>query len=110
MEGICNDGPGLWTPDALTDARSLQLAMTTTDFICAVVCQAVTSSIQAEAKDIVAAVKEIDTLTATLQSVRDIIDTHHSVFHCGEDVCRCRYRAFFASEMRSTNPSQQCCC
>ena len=37
MEGICNDGPGFWTPDALTDARSLQLAMTTTDFICAVV-------------------------------------------------------------------------
>ena len=26
MEGICNDGPGFWTPDALTDARSLQLA------------------------------------------------------------------------------------
>ena len=33
MEGICNDGPGLWSPDALTDARSLQPAMATTYFI-----------------------------------------------------------------------------
>ena len=114
MEGIYNDGPGLWTPGALTDARSLQLAMTTTDFICAVVItnaclkylQAVTSSLQAEAKDIIAAVNEIDTLTATLQSVRDNIDTHHSQwFSTVENVCRCRHRAFFASEMRSTNPS-----
>ena len=93
---ICNDGPGLWTPDALTDARSLQLAMTTTDFICAVVftnaclkyLQPLTSSLQAEAKDIVAAVKEIDTVTATLQSVRDNIDTHHSQwFSTVEKMC-----------------------
>ena len=86
MEGTCNDGPGFWTPDALTDARSLQLAMTTTDFICTVVItnsclkylQALTSSLHAEAKDIVTAVNEIDTVTTTLQSVRDNIGTHHS--------------------------------
>ena len=60
--------------------------MTTTDFIYAVVItnaclkylQALTSNLQAETKDIVATVKEIDTVTATLQSVRDNIDTHHS--------------------------------
>ena len=103
MEGICNDGPWLWSPDALTDARSLQLAMTTTDFICAVVItyaclnhlQALTSSLQAEAKDIVSAVKEIDTVIATVQSVRENIDTHHSHwFSTVEEMCvqcRCRH-------------------
>ena len=30
---ICNDGPRLWSSDSLTDARSLQLAITTTDFL-----------------------------------------------------------------------------
>ena len=40
--------------------------------------QELTSSLQAEAKDIVAAVREIDTVTATLQDVCDNIDTHHS--------------------------------
>ena len=40
--------------------------------------QALTSSLQAEAKDIVAAVREIDTVTETLQDVRDNLDTHYS--------------------------------
>ena len=86
MEDICNYGLGFWTPDTLTDARSLQVAMTTTDFICTVVIinscvkylQALTSSLQAEAKDILTTVNEIDTVTTTLQSVRDNIGTHHS--------------------------------
>ena len=47
--------------------------------------QALTSSLQAEAKDIVAALKEIDT---TLQSVRDNIDTHHAKwFSTVEKMC-----------------------
>ena len=37
MENICSDGPHLWSPDSLTDARSLQLAISTCDFICALV-------------------------------------------------------------------------
>ena len=37
MESISNDGPSAWSPDSLTDARSLQLAITTTDFLCALV-------------------------------------------------------------------------
>ena len=75
---------------------SLELAMTTTDFFCAVVItnsclkylQALTSSLQAEAKDIVTAVNEIDTVTTTLQSVRDNIGTHHSQwFSTVEKMC-----------------------
>ena len=37
MGNICSDGPHLWSPDSLTDARSLQLAISTCDFICALV-------------------------------------------------------------------------
>ena len=33
MEGICADGPNLWSSDSLTDARSLQLAVTATAFL-----------------------------------------------------------------------------
>ena len=81
-----NDGPGLWSTASLTDARGLQLAITTTEFVSALVVtdsclkytQALTSSLQAEAKDIVAAVREINTVIATVQDVRDNIDTHHS--------------------------------
>ena len=70
----------------LTDARGLELAITTTEFVSALVVtnaclkyiQALTSSLQAEAKDIVVAVREIDTVTATVQAVRDNIDTHHT--------------------------------
>ena len=96
MEGNRNDGPGFWTPDALTDARSLQLAMTTTDFICAVVItnsclkylQALTLSLQAQVKDIVTTVNEIDNVTTILQIVRDNIGTHHSQwFSTVEKMC-----------------------
>ena len=66
FKNICN-GPGLWSTYSLTDARGLQLAITTTEFVSALVItnsclkyiQALTSSLQAEAKDIVAAMKEI---------------------------------------------------
>ena len=81
MESVCDDGPSLWTPDALTDARSLLLVITTTDLISALVVtnaclkylQALTSNLQAETKDIVAAVGEIKTVISTLQNVRDNI-------------------------------------
>ena len=35
LESICNDGPRLWTSNSVTDARTLQLAITTTDFFSA---------------------------------------------------------------------------
>ena len=86
MENICSDGPHLWSPDSLTDARGLQLAISTCDFICALVItdfclkylQVLTSNIQAESKDIVAAVGEVDNVIATMQNARDNIDTYHS--------------------------------
>ena len=86
LENICNDGARLWSQDSLTDARGLLLAITTTDFVSALVItnsclkylKTLTASLQAEAKDIVTAVSEIDTVTATVQDVRDNIDTHHA--------------------------------
>ena len=87
FESICNNGAGSPSADSLTDARSLQLAITTTEIIsarvitdsCLKYIQALTSSLQAEAevKDIVTAVREIDTVTATVQDVRDNIEIHH---------------------------------
>ena len=58
MESIRSDGPQLWSTDSLTDARSLQLAVTTTDFVCALVItnscvkylQVLTSNLQAESR------------------------------------------------------------
>ena len=86
MEKICNDGPRFWSSDSLTDARSLQLAITTTDFLSALVItnhclnylRALTSNLQGETKDIITAVEEISNVVTTLQSVRDSINTHHS--------------------------------
>ena len=85
LENICNDGARLWSQDSLTDARGLLLAITTTDLVSALVItnsclkylKALIASLQAEAKDIVTAVSEIDTVTATVQDVQDI-DTHHA--------------------------------
>ena len=34
---VMNDGPGLWSADSLADARGLQLAITTTEFVSALV-------------------------------------------------------------------------
>ena len=83
MENIFSDGPNLWNSDSLTDARVLQLAISTCDFICALVItnfclrylQALTSNLPAESKDIVVAVGEVDNVIATLQNARDNIDT-----------------------------------
>ena len=96
MESICSDGPRLWSSDSVTDARSLQLAITTTDFICSLVItnsclhylQALTSNLQAESKDIVTAVGEIKNVLSTLQNIRDNISTHHSCwFRTVQKIC-----------------------
>ena len=86
MESICDDGPRLWSSDSISDARSLLLAISTTDFLSALVItdfclkylQALTSNLQAETKDIVAAVGEINNVISTLQNVRDNVNTYHS--------------------------------
>ena len=85
MERICADGPNLWSSDSLTDARSLQLAVTATEFIwslvvtnsCLKYLQALTSNLQAEAKDIVKAVQEISSVRAALHNARSNIDEYH---------------------------------
>ena len=87
MERICSAGPRLWSSDSLTDARSLQLA--TTDFMCSLVItnsclrylQALTSSLQAEARDIVDAVQEISNVKATLHNARSNMESHHAEWY-----------------------------
>jgi len=86
LETICEEGPQKWSNDSLTDARGLLLNISSTDFICAVVVakaclgytKALTVSLQAEAKDIITATSEINTVTSTLKDVRENIDDIHS--------------------------------
>ncbi len=86
MENITDDGSRLWSSDSLTDARTLLLAITTTGFLSALVvtngCMqyllGLTCSLQAEAKDIVQAVAEINHVLTTLQDVRKNVAVHHS--------------------------------
>ena len=85
MENIGSEGPSCWSSDSITDARSLQLAISNIEFISALVITnfclkylySLTCSLQAESKDIVKAVNEIEHVKAALQSVRDDIDTYH---------------------------------
>ena len=72
------------------------LAVTTTDFISSLVItnsclkyiQALTSNLQAEAKDIVEAVQEISTVKAALNNARSNIEKHHRLwFRTVEQMC-----------------------
>ena len=86
MEEISTQASALWSTVSVTDARTLLLAISTTDFIAALVItnscmgylRELTCSLQAEAKDIVEAVDEINTVQRALQSVRDEVDVHHN--------------------------------
>ena len=84
FETISAEGSSCWTPDSLTDASTLLLAISTTDFLSALVIassslslMALTKSLQSEAKDIIEAVTEISNLKTVLQNLRDIIDDYH---------------------------------
>ena len=108
MESICNDGPGLWNADSITDARGVQLAITTTDFLCALVitnsclkyAQALTTNLQSESTDIVSAVREIEVVTMVIQDVRDNVQMHHSKwFLTIKNVFNCWYHTIFTKEM-----------
>ena len=87
METICSEGQSLWTADSVTDARSIQLAISTIDFLSALVTtssclkylQALTSNLQAEARDIIESVTEISNVKAALQDVRNNITSSLSV-------------------------------
>ena len=86
LENTGSGGFRLWSQDSLTDARGLLLAITTTDFVSALVIttsclkylSALTAILQAETKDIVSAVSEIDNVIAALQEVWENIDTCHA--------------------------------
>ena len=86
MEDISTQASAVWSTDSVTDARTLLLALSTTDFVAALVitnsCMgylgALTCSHQAEAKDIVEAVDKINTVQRALQSIRDEVDFHHN--------------------------------
>ena len=85
FETISAEGSSSWTPDSLTDASTLLLAISTTDFLSALVITSsslsylmpLTKSLQAEAKDIVEAVTDISNLKAVLQDLRDNVDNYH---------------------------------
>lgn len=74
METISAEGTRKWSPDSVTDASTLLLAITTTDFISSLVITTaclkyllgLTRSLQAEVKDIVQAVSEINDMKSTL--------------------------------------------
>ncbi len=96
MEEISSQSSTVWSTDSVTDARALLLAMSTTDFIAALVImnscmgylRALTCSLQAEAKDVIEAVDEIHTVQRALQSVRNEVDSHHNEwFKIVEDMC-----------------------
>ena len=84
FESISAKGSRMWSADTLTDASTLLLAITTTEFVCALVItheclqylKGLTISLQEEAKDIVQAVSEIKTLTSTLKEVRKAVDSY----------------------------------
>ena len=89
MERICSDGAQLWSADSLTDARGLHHAVTTTDFLSPLVItnaslryiEALTRSLQTEDKDLISAVREVETVITTLQDVCDNINKYHAEWY-----------------------------
>ena len=80
----------------MTDACTLLVAITTTEFISALVITneclhyflGLTRSLQQEAKDIVQAVSEVTTLTSTFKEVRENVDPYHDDwFKTVSDMC-----------------------
>ncbi|KAG7177024.1 putative 52 kDa repressor of the inhibitor of the protein kinase-like 17 [Homarus americanus] len=96
MEDIVQGDPGSWCTDSLTDAQALLLAITSTDFIVSLVItnnaidylKGVTTSHQAQAKDIVEANREVNGMKAALQDPRNNRDDHYTKwFRQAEQVC-----------------------
>ena len=86
FENISAEGSHMWSPDSVTDASTLLLVITRTEFTSALVItneclrhlRGLTMSLQEEAKDIVQAVSEIKTLPSSLKQVRENVDSYHS--------------------------------
>ena len=86
METISLEGSSKWSPDSLTDASTLLLALSTTDLLSALVITTVclrymlglTHSLQAEAKDIVQAVSVVNNIISILRALREDVDKFDS--------------------------------
>ncbi len=94
FESISAEG---WSADSLTDASTFILATTTTELISALVITSnslsslrpLTKSLQAESKDIVEAVQEIETLKTEIKTKRENMDSVHSeCFKEIEQICQ----------------------
>ena len=86
FESISSEGSTLWSCDSLTDGSTLLLEITTANFISALIITnkclnyllALTKSLQAVAKDIVHAVKEVNDLKWVITDVHEKVDMNHS--------------------------------
>ncbi|XP_011404810.1 PREDICTED: 52 kDa repressor of the inhibitor of the protein kinase-like [Amphimedon queenslandica] len=86
FETISAEGSSMWSNESVVDANTLLLAITSTEYIAALVITqeciqylySLTTSLQMEAKDIVHAMAEVNSLTSSLEQVRSNIDTYHS--------------------------------
>ena len=95
FESISAEGSTNWTSNSLTDASTVLLAITTTHFLSALVIinkclnylLALTCSLQAEAKDIVEAVTEVDNLKDVLIDVCENVDTYHGQWFMEVEMC-----------------------
>ena len=94
LESISGEGTTEWAPDSITDATTLLLAIGRTEFISAFVntteslkyLPALTRSLQAEAKNIVQSVSEINRVKTALQDVRGIVENYHSKWFADVEV------------------------
>lgn len=85
FQTICAEGSRGWSPDSLTDASTLLLAISTTEFLSALVVtssslgylMALTKSLQSEAKDIILAVSEVNNIVDVLKDLRENVDENH---------------------------------
>ena len=119
FESISSEGSTSCTPDALTDASTLLLAITTTSFASALVITnkclnyllALTKSLQAETKDVVAAVTEVDDLRFVIADVRKNVDVNHSRWFAKvEQMCQSVDTTFTSTYMWPSDPSIKCTC
>ena len=125
METIVPKGASKWSADSVTDASTLLLAITTTEFVSALVITGrclqyllgLTRSLQAEAKDIVQVVGEVNNVTATLKDLRKNVVRHHNEWFASVgQVCsnigtvpsmpRICGRQRHRSNLPATNPSE----
>ena len=84
MEMILNNSAS-WSAESVADAKSLLSAITSPEFLAALIITNrifsytadITRSLQSQSRDMVEAISGIDVFYDTLQNVRGDVDTHH---------------------------------